>query len=216
MYQNMEKIKLIAFDMYDTCLHIREKSHPYKTLFEKLWLQEHRKELAHLLLTSPKDIQDILPPEAKEHKNFATIMEEFEWAIQKELASIIIYSDFFPIIDFLKKNGYQTAVLSNLAKPYAQALSQAQMQWIFDHTLLSFELGTKKPEKEIFQELQKKTWIKSEEILMVGDSLTSDVQWAKNASMQAIHLNRNMSWMKVGEDYTTISTLEELKYILLK
>jgi len=210
----MENIKLIAFNMYDTWIDRPWKSNPYKVVFDKLWIEETRKSLAYQLVTSSQDMQEILPPQIQEHKNFKEILHECELHIQKELATLSIYPDFFPIVDLLKKNGYQTAVISNLAKPYSAILAQDNLQWIFDYKILSYEVGLRKPEKEIFQLLQKQSWIKPEEMLMVGDSLTSDVQWAKNAWMQAIHLKRNTSEIQKNEGYISISTLSQLAHIL--
>ena len=210
----MDKIKLVAFDMYDTWISITNKTNPYKTAFKKLWLEKRRKELAYILVTSPKDIQEILPEETKNHKDFSNIMEELEKNIQKEINSIKIYPDFFSTIEFLKYNGYKTAVISNLAKPYAQPLYQANTQWIFDYKLLSFEIWSRKPEKEIFQELQKQSWIWPKETIMIGDSLISDIQWAQNIGIEAIQISRKQIENTETNTHHIISTLAQIKDIL--
>jgi len=56
------------------------------------------------LQTTPKDIEDVLTRENILRDDINIILKEFNNDIKKQLVSILIYDDFMPIIDFLKKN----------------------------------------------------------------------------------------------------------------
>jgi len=210
----MENIKLIAFNMYDTWVDMDTKTNPYKNLFNKLWIQENIKQLSKILQTINQDIKDILPKFCFERDYTEIFLKQFNDDIQKQLASIFIYDDFLPTIDFLKKNWYQTAVVSNLSKPYAYPLNHLWCKWAFDYQILSFDVWETKPNIWIFQQLQKKSWISPEHTIMVWDSFSSDVKWAHNAWIYPFHLVRSSSWIQDKWRYTQISTLEDLKEIL--
>lgn len=210
----MENIKLVALNMYDTWVDMRIKDNPYKKLFYKLWIQENIKELSKILQTTPKDIEDVLTRENILRDDINIILKEFNNDIKKQLVSILIYDDFMPIIDFLKKNWYQTAVISNLSKPYAYPLTHWEWKWKFDYEILSFQVWETKPNIWIFQELQNKSWIDPQNTIMIWDSFSSDVKWSYNAWIYPIHLDRSSKWIQDNWRYKKISSLQDLKEIL--
>ena len=210
----MENIKLVAFDMYDTWVNMDTKTNPYKNFFNKLWIQNNIRELSRVLQTTSQDIDDVLTLEEVLRDDTEIFLEQFNEQIQKQLASIFIYYDFLPTIDFLKKNWYQTAVVSNLSKPYAYPLTHLSWKWAFDYQILSFQVWEIKPNIWIFQQLQNKSWIAPENTIMVWDSFSSDVKWAHNAWIYPFHLVRSSSWIQDKWRYTQISSLEDLKQIL--
>lgn len=210
----MENIKLVAFNMYDTWVNMDIKTNPYKIFFNKLWIQNNIKELSRVLQTTSQNIEDILTREKFLNDDTEIFLKQFNDDIQKQLASIFIYDDFLPTIDFLKKNWYQTAVVSNLSKPYAYPLTHLSWKWSFDYEVLSFQVWEIKPNIWIFQQLQNKSGIAPENTIMVWDSFSSDVKWAHNAWIYPFHLVRSSSWIQDKWRYTQISTLEDLKEIL--
>ena len=210
----MKNIELVAFNMYDTWVDMRIKNNPYKKLFYKLWIQENIKQLSKILQTTPKDIEDILTRENILRNDIDIILKEFNDDIQKQLASILIYDDFIPIIDFIKKNWYQTVVVSNLSKPYAYPLTHLIWKWVFDYEVLSFEVWEVKPNIWIFQQIQNKSWIDPQNTIMIWDSFLSDVKWSHNAWIYPFHLDRSSKWIQDNWRYTQISSLHDLKEIL--
>jgi len=81
----------------------------------------------------------------------------------------------------------------------------------FTHIIISEEHGFHKPHEEIFRLAEKNSGASTEECLMVGDSLESDVKGALNAGWQAIHVDNDNNAVFPG---TRIRELSELKSLL--
>lgn len=80
----------------------------------------------------------------------------------------------------------------------------------FDGTFYSHEMGLLKTDKHFFSQVLSKLNVSPEECVMVGDSLQSDVQAAKQANIKAILIDR-----KGLRDFSPkISSLTELETIL--
>lgn len=211
----MKEKKLIAFNMYSTWVDMPKSANPYSTLFSSLWISRSvAKQLSLLLQTTNQDIQNILPQDFLEQKNTHLLLKQFDEDIQHQLDSISLYPDFISTIYLLKAKWYTTAVVSNLSKPYEYPLTHLLPKDIFDYNILSFEVGSIKPNIQIFQKLKDTSWLLPSDIVMVGDSLSSDVQWAKNAHIDAIHIDRASSWIIYHKDHISISALEQLLDIL--
>ena len=84
----------------------------------------------------------------------------------------------------------------------------------FDYKILSYDVGMQKPDKQIFDHLKHISWYGSDEIVMVGDSFSSDVKWAKNADIDAIHVDRSSEWILYHKEHISISTLKQLLELL--
>lgn len=203
--------KLVAFDLYGTCIH-RQKQFFGKWF--SLW-----KELKTILETNPIDFDQI---------NWGKI--EFNWKlfklksgdiknIKKDIAWILLYPDFEGVIEYLKSKWYKTAVISNLAKPYEEPMRRLIPEWSFDYEALSFNARAMKPNPEIFEFLKNLSWLEFNEMILVWDSLKSDIKWANDVWIKPIHINR---WHKSSPENTKkdwiefiqISTLNQLKNIL--
>ena len=207
----MKDKKLIAFNMYDTWVYMTKYPNPYKIFFSQLWLQDSAgKELSYILQTTDKNIEDILPENIQSQKNIAFLISELASNIHSQLSSLLLYDDFLPTIKTLKQRWYTTAVVSNLSKPYILPITHFIPKNTFDYHILSFKVWEIKPNKKIFHHLKDISWYASDDIVMVGDSIPSDVQWAKNADIDPIHIQRNQSLIKKNVDYIQISRLSEL------
>lgn len=211
----MKDKKLIAFDMYTTWVSAPSWVNPYKELFSQLWISlALYKELSTVVQTTDTDIMDVLPKALMSDIPIDTLLLKFQSDMDAQLSSLFVYEDFLPTIDTLKQLWYKTAVVSNLSKPYTYPLLYLIPQNTFDYQILSYAVGMQKPDKQIFDHLKNVSWYGSDEILMVGDSFSSDVQGAKNAGIDAVHIDRSSGWIFYHKDYISISTLEQLLKIL--
>ena len=123
------------------------------------------------------------------------------------------------ILEYLS-NKYILGVASN--GPYKQQVNRltvAKMIRYFDYLFISEELGASKPSKEfidkVFGRLNVHDTYLPEEILIVGDSITSDIMTGINAGMKTVYYNpnKNLHNDDVKTDYE-ITSLLELKSIL--
>jgi putative hydrolase of the HAD superfamily len=211
----MSEKKLIAFDMYGTRVNSWPMISPYKTLFSQLAInKETARHLAHTLMTTSENIENILPKTGKTSKEIDVALENFYENISTHLSQLSIFPDFPSTIAILKSIWYRTAVISNLSKFYDYPLSSMVDPQTFDHQILSFDVWVVKPEKKIFDYALDKAGVKAHETIMVGDSFHSDVQWALAAGIEAVYLDRSSNAIAYKQWYVQISTLSDLFSLL--
>lgn len=194
--------KLLAFDLYGTCI-----DHPFKG-----WLSW---DLIEIMEKNPITMQDV--QEWKIEKNWMKfqISNELIEYIRNDIKWTILFPETLEALKYIKSKWYQTAVVSNLSKDYAEPLYKLIPEWIFDYEVLSFDVWAAKPDPKIYEYLKSLSWIDFQDIIMIGDSLKSDVVWSSNVWITPIHLNRDNEWIKEVHkkwiDFIQISTLADLK-----
>lgn len=198
--------KLIAFDLYGTCV-----DHPFKD-YRLSW------ELRNIMKTNSITLQDI--QEWKIEKDWVKIKldNEFIENIRKDIKWTFLFPETLETLKYIKSRWYQTAVVSNLSKDYAEPLHRLIPQWNFDYEVLSFDVWATKPDPKIYEYLKSLSWIDFKDIIMIWDSLKADVIWSNNVWITPIHLNRDEEWIKEVDkkwlNFIQISTLSDLKEIL--
>jgi HAD superfamily hydrolase (TIGR01549 family) len=199
---DLKNKKLLAFDLYGTCI-----DHPFKG-----WLSW---DLIEIMEKNPITMQDV--QEWKIEKNWIKfqISNELIEYIKNDIKWTILFPETLEALKYIKSKWYQTAVVSNLSKDYAEPLYKLIPEWIFDYEVLSFDVWAAKPDPKIYEYLKSLSWIDFQDIIMIGDSLKSDVVWSSNVWITPIHLNRDDEWIKEVHkkwiDFIQISTLADLK-----
>ena len=121
------------------------------------------------------------------------------------------------LLDFLYGK-YIICYASNSSK-YQQMikLTKADMLKYADHLFISDEIGVAKPAKEYFEEcMARLAPLKKEEVILIGDSLTADIEGGVNFGIKTIWFD----YLKKGKaegvkpDYT-VTKLEEISSLLL-
>jgi FMN phosphatase YigB (HAD superfamily) len=137
---------------------------------------------------------------------------------KKDIEWTFLFPETLEALKYIKSKLYQTAVVSNLSKDYTEPLHRLIPEWNFDYEVLSFDVWAAKPDPKIYEYLKSLSWIDFKNIIMIWDSLKSDVMWANNVWISPIHLNRSEEWIKQVHkkwiDFIQISTLADLKEIL--
>ena len=198
--------KLIAFDLYGTCV-----DHPFKD-YRLSW------KVRDIMKTKPITLQDI--QEWKIEKDWVKIKldNEFIENIRKDIKWTFLFPETLETLKYIKSRWYQTAVVSNLSKDYAEPLHRLIPQWNFDYEVLSFDVWATKPDPKIYEYLKSLSWIDFKNIIMIWDNLKADVMWSNNVWITPIHLNRDDEWIKEVNkrwlNFIQISTLADLKEIL--
>jgi HAD superfamily hydrolase (TIGR01549 family) len=126
---------------------------------------------------------------------------------------------FFPevpgVLSKLKKKEMKMALLSNIdSSSYKYVLERFRLQEYFDLMLPSYETHCLKPHPMAFSNIMLKMQTPSGQIVMVGDTLESDIRMAKTLGMNAVLVDRNSS--NKNEDIISIQNLEELITLLAK
>lgn len=207
----MQNKKLIAFDLYDTCIHHPINLWSYRKIFEDSEIsKETIYKLRDILQKSPINIEDW---------NFnisENIIKNINNLTEKNIKLTTIYPDTINTLKTLKNRWYKIAVVSNLAQKYEKPLRDLFPQGMFDYEALSFKVWELKPNPWIFEYLKNTSWIDFKDMVMVWDKLDMDVAWAQNVWIDAIQIDRAMKWWNIRyeKDYIKISTLSDLLKIL--
>ena len=198
--------KLIAFDLYWTCI-----DHHFKD-FRLEW------ELRNILKTNPLTLKEIQERKIEKDWKKIWIDNELSEKIKKDIEWTFIFPETLEALKYIKSKWYQTAVVSNLSKDYAEPLHRLIPEWNFDYEVLSFDVWAVKPDPKIYEYLKSLSWVDFKDIIMIWDSLKADVVWSNNVWISPIHLNRSEEWIKQVHkkwiDFIQISTLADLKEIL--
>jgi putative hydrolase of the HAD superfamily len=127
----------------------------------------------------------------------------------------IVYSDTTRVLERLSQN-HSLGLLTNGAPDLQRRkIEGAGLAGYFDQVLISGDIGIGKPERSIFETLLTRLGATTESVLMIGNSLNSDIQGAQGAGIRAVWLNRSGQYHDIGiiPDWE-ISSLDELPPIL--
>ena len=205
--------KLIAFDLYWTCVD-------HHLNFTKIsW------ELRDILKTNPITLQDIQEWKIEKDWRKFELDNEFIENIRKDIEWTFLFPETLEALKYIKSKWYQTAVVSNLSKDYAEPLYRLIPEWLFDYKILSFEVWATKSDSDsrIYEQLKTESWIDFKDMIMIWDSLKADVIWSNNVGITPIHLNRDEEWTdekwikeveKLWIKFIQISTLADLMKFL--
>ena len=90
------------------------------------------------------------------------------------------------VLEQLKQNGTQLAVLSNFDDRLEDVLEMLALRDYFSVIVTSFSAKNEKPSKEIFQTALNSFQVQAEDAVHIGDNLEEDYRGALNAGMNAI------------------------------
>jgi YjjG family noncanonical pyrimidine nucleotidase len=121
------------------------------------------------------------------------------------------------ICKYLKNKGYRVVILTNgIKKVQVSRLEKSSIKEYIDNMLVSEEVGVNKPDPIIFDYLFKSMGhINKHDAIMIGDSLTADIQGGINYGIDTCWVN--LDYIDNVTDINPtfeIHTLKELKTIL--
>lgn len=117
-----------------------------------------------------------------------------------------VYPDVVPTLHALRKCGLKLAVISNWDQRLRPLLGRLGLLREFDAVVVSGEVGFPKPCPAIFELAARQLGLSPAEILHVGDERECDLEAARNAGFQAVHLVRGAGSSRVGQ----VASLQEL------
>ncbi|RLL46773.1 HAD family hydrolase [Oceanobacillus piezotolerans] len=124
-----------------------------------------------------------------EDSDFAVELAKTFPKVRKE--SPMLYEDSLEVLDALKDK-YQLFLLTN-GSPELQNIKLSitpELRPYFEGIVISGEFGRGKPDHRIFQHVLEKLNLNSEEVLMVGDNLNTDILGANRADIRSVWINR--------------------------
>lgn len=119
------------------------------------------------------------------------------------------------ILEYLRWRGYKLYATTNgFSATQHKRIKGAGLENAFDAVFVSEDAGTQKPEKEYFEHVLKNIPERDiSKLLIVGDSMSSDILGGINAGIDTCWYNPKGAKMKYLPTYE-ISKLDELKRIL--
>lgn len=112
----------------------------------------------------------------------------------------------------LKKLGFNMCIITNgPTENQKQKIKFCDVHLHMDFSLISEEVGIRKPAKEIFEKALEMAKVKPENTLMIGDSWDSDILGAKKAGIQPVWVNRGRHQ---NLDPTTVIEIQHINQLL--
>ena len=203
----MSKYKYLLWDIDGTILNFEKaEKRAIRTLFEKFNLGECTDEMLSHYIEINKKYWKLL--ECGEMEKERILVERFEEFFEKEgirtdvaaefnkayqlaLGDTIAFNDdALEIIKAQKKN-YQIIIVTNgTAIAQKKKLERSGLDKIADNIFISEEVGYEKPSIHFFERVKAKAGIDDiSQAVIIGDSLTSDIQGGANAGIDTCWYN---------------------------
>lgn len=119
-------------------------------------------------------------------------LSEFRRLNASERSAATAYDDTHAVLADLRARGYRLGIVSNLwAFPVRRVFKEMGLDAYFEHLVFSFEVGVRKPDKRIFDHTARLFGVKARDCVMIGDSMSSDIEGSLAAGMHAILIDRS-------------------------
>lgn len=182
--------------------------------FRKAWKMAHQTPRVGVTEESEKEWWRKMVSETLkglgEAKDFNLLFEDL-WVAFAEPGRWRLYDGVREVLEELRGRGYRLAILSNWDRRLRGLLDQMELSPLFEHLIISSEVGEEKPSSRIFQAAVERMKLSPSEMLHVGDSVYHDLNGARNAGWQGllIHHSSGASFETEG-----LSRMSELLYLL--
>ncbi len=212
-------IRAVVFDMYETLItHYHGKSPLYFSPqmaedagvlleeFQEIWRGKEQERtmgklsledtlceiLVHNTSCSEDEVTTRVAQMAK--KRIATAESCFE----------NLHPEIIPMLSALKEKEIRIGLISNCFSEEAQVIRKSKLAPYFDTICLSYELGMRKPQPEIYAECVKRLGVKPQECLYVGDGGSCELEAARQFGMRAAqaawYLKDREDWLSRKKD----------------
>lgn len=130
-----------------------------------------------------------------------------DWAEHRHFE---MYADVSDTLHLLQQRGIRLGLISNSHRPLDSFGAHFNLVGLFSVTVSSAEFGVMKPDPRIFEEALGQMGVRPGEAVMVGDSLSHDVQGARGVGMHGVLLDRARRAKDLDPTVPVIRTLREL------
>ncbi len=135
-----------------------------------------------------------------------------EWAACHHF---VLYDDVSEVLRDLHAAGIKIGLITNSHRCLTSFQTHFELEGLFAVTLTSLDHGYMKPHPSIFEAALRAVEVEPQEAVMVGDSLTHDVEGARRLGMRGILLARSgRASVVCAPDVPVIESLRELSGVL--
>ncbi len=152
----------------------------YSLINKKYWEMLEREELA-----KPQVLRGRFEEFFKTDNIIFDKIDDFNLEYQYRLGDKVFFCDNgLETVQYLQGKVRQCAVTNGTYVAQSRKLSQSGLDKIFDDVFISDKIGFEKPSLEFFDFVQSKIGkFSHDEVMIVGDSLTSDMRGGNNANI---------------------------------
>lgn len=126
-----------------------------------------------------------------------------------------VFADVESTLGQLRESYAMALVTNGAACLQREKLAASDLGGYFDAVIVSADVGAAKPDSSVFQQALSALGVDGEQAVMIGDSITKDVEGALDAGLGAIWLNRGEAFASEGRsDLAEIATLKDLPQVL--
>jgi len=119
-----------------------------------------------------------------------------------------MYPETEEVLADLRKSGYKIFLLANIDKfSYEQVKEKFKLEEIFDKVYPSFQTGLLKLNADSFNKILAENNLEAKDVVMIGDSVDSDIKAAEKAGINGILLD----WNNKRDYDNKITSLDQLK-----
>ena len=119
------------------------------------------------------------------------------------------------LVRYLAKKYPLTVVTNGFVEVQYEKFDKSGLRDCFSHIVLSEEVGCQKPNPRIFEEALRMNGLQAEDVVMIGDSWSSDIQGAINAGIDQIWIRKSKDPLPEGQSATyLVQSLSEVMEIL--
>lgn len=223
--------KIICFDLYGTLIERPNSLKNLKKILKLVWV-EPLKEYRKTVQTTTKDkIIDEYKSTHGSNRIIDSMIKAFQDHTDDEVSKTEVYWDTIEVLKKLQKKGYKIALISNLSQDFEKPLRDLITKEVqFDYEARSYDVWVMKPNPEIFYKIlndankdeNKTSEYEIKDMLMIWDSMSDDIGWAKWVWMDAILIKRKRNdTEKTGQisynwekNLITVKTLKALYKVL--
>lgn len=134
-----------------------------------------------------------------------------EWAACHHFT---MYDDVPDVLRAIHAAGIKIGLISNSHRCLASFQTHFELDGLFDVALSSVEHGYMKPHRSIFEAALRAVQVDPPDAVMVGDSLTHDVDGARRLGMRGVLVVRSGGPVPAPPDVPVIQSLRELPPLL--
>ena len=222
-------IKAVLIDIDDTIFDFDKCSkNAFKKTLKKLDLSYKEKDFLYF-----NEVNDILWNKQKLGKiNINEVFIErsimmskyFELDIEKEIFNDLFVEFLYDEIEMVDEIEDLLSYLSNKYQIYAASngiydmqinrLKKSNLDKYFKDIFVSDKIDYEKPDKRFFEKIMNITKYSNNNLIMIGDSIKSDIIGAKNSGIKSIYFNKGNKKIS-DKDFTyQVKKLSEIKKIL--
>ena len=111
-----------------------------------------------------------------------------EWAVCRHFS---LYDDVKPVLRQLHESGLRLGLISNAHRCLTSFRSHFELEPFITGSVSSSDHGFMKPHPSIFEAALRELDVVAEDALMVGDSISHDVEGARRLGMRAVLLEEH-------------------------